>query len=74
MASWGLMGGKGTPRLGGRPGLELRSENKSFFIRQHGRVSCQSAHRRRDEKLQNEYHKEREDYPNIRGHIKKPSS
>ena len=32
MASCGDIGGKGTPRLGGRPGLELRSENKLFLI------------------------------------------
>ena len=32
MASCGDMGGKGTPLLGGRPGLELKSEDKSFFI------------------------------------------
>ena len=70
MASWGLMGGKGTPRLGGRPGLELRSENKSFFIRQHGRVSCQSAHRRRDGKLQ--YHKERRLSEHSRAYINIP--
>ena len=39
MASWGDIGGKGTPLLGGRPGLELLSENKSVLIRLQMRVS-----------------------------------
>ena len=43
MASWGDIGGKGTPLLGGRPGLELWSENKSFFIRLNVWVSRESA-------------------------------
>jgi hypothetical protein len=46
MASCGDMGGKGTPRLGGRPGLELNSENKLFFIRLTVEVSSQSPHRK----------------------------
>jgi hypothetical protein len=33
MASCGDIGGKGIPLFGGRPGLELRSDNKLFFIR-----------------------------------------
>ena len=40
MASCGDMGGNGTPLFGGRPGLELRSENKSFFIRKTRRLVC----------------------------------
>ena len=36
MASCGDIGGNGTPRFGGRPGLELNSENKLFFIRPGG--------------------------------------
>lgn len=30
------MEGKGTPRFGGRPGLELRSENKLFLVKKNG--------------------------------------
>ena len=48
MASCGDMGGNGTPLLGGRPGLELRSENKSFFIRQTEKVSAERKERERE--------------------------
>ena len=44
MASCGDIGGNGTPLFGGRPGLELRSENKLFLIKLAGelvRKTCQ---------------------------------
>ena len=39
MASCGDIGGNGTPLFGGRPGLELRSKSKLFFIRKDSGVS-----------------------------------
>ena len=52
MASCGDIGGNGTPRFGGRPGLELNSENKLFFIRPGGRLVRREG-RERTETLRN---------------------
>ena len=52
MASCGDIGGNGTPRFGGRPGLELNSENKLFFIRPGGRLVRREGRERGKEGLQ----------------------